>query len=1172
MARKPKQGGDYKVLFARLRQVWTALNYGDWLDLVCETRPEGRWMRSGEHIKGQCPFHDDPGPSFVITPSKGMVKCFGCHKAFYNPITFVAALKNCSFADAIIFLRRRYGLKAVIPEALYEKVRDHELYQGYKRKLCEFFCQQLFEAIAAYPALDAKGLSWAQPTVEYIMARRLGDYSPAEPRPADADDSPPLKPADPHGIWAVITANQLLGVFPPRAVVANQFGENSEEFKFFCNYFASYVTDGFKFVGFLVLPLHDEPDSVCRFKLRSPAKDKKEMFFVEDAYEAEMGGFRGFYGLHYYRTFLGQSADTRSYADTACVVEGEFDALACIARQIRHQSDDFIVFSLGGASVQPLDRLTTYGIEKVRIVSDRDRGGDNIVKLCLEKTTADKLAIQIFAWPDEYVKWRDPADPDKRVKDPDEAIRALGYPKWARYLNSKDSYHQPHEWCYDQASADISKTAAEDIKQRSRAAIEWGKLLHNVQECNTFCAAIERSFGLDRSLLLREIRAKDEDEEAFIERLCDVLREHFHLVGVQNGEGRRRLLVTWHKESRATEQIVLNDERSVETVLSRYFGALYDFIRNKVGDPAFMSTEGEESAFSVTMRVKRYREYLNFAFLKLAQGLPSIDHAPTKAQGLHYIATTNNEMHSYLVNGRDVYHLVHRDGGELEARILDGPSDNGTIFDNSGDAWLHSVKNAEALTAQVDLPALFVRVRTMLKQGWTFRHQDLDTAFLAAYVLSLPVMTVFSRQTAIMINAEHESGKSRLTSGFLGGTGFPRINVVAHAVSMQGYTAAAIRQQRNNSSLALCLEEFEDYGGHDAKSLAVRKVLELCRDLISESQVNWSIGTTSGESRTYHLRFPLVTCAIRPLRDAASLSRFVSFELVKDPTRIDPVNALLDQFGSEGIQRTRHEVAVGLLRHMPRLRQLQHEVEKEYATGAALPPHATSRFREALYPTLAMLRLVGEEAQKQGEVSPEIPDYRAFAYAFSESRKEQLARLKVTSENEQIYETLLSSSIQIERTENRVSAVTTIRVMLADLNNLDEINKTKKGVYIDKLTECIVVNWIEATQGVLFNTRYRHETPTFLKQISERSPYHVSAKEMKNHRILDRLVESTGPCVSPELVSVFRVGHLLDVARGLHATNMAAPSGPGKPALASGNTSPLGGAANTAQSVDDIIA
>ena len=1173
MPPKSKPPAERKALFAKVRQLWTELTYADWLALVAELAPASGFVRKGEHITGRCPFHDDPGPSFVITPAKGMVKCFGCHKSFYNPVTFVAALRNPrapNFSDTVLALRKRFGRRAAIPDALHERLREHEVYQDLKNKLCGFFCEQLFEAIAAYPMETNNDWYWAKPTVEYLMTRRLGDHAPHERRPADAEDGEgAASPADPHGIWPAITSNRLLGIFPPKANVINRFREQSEEYKFFCSYFGSLVQDNFASMGYLVFPLHDEPGSVCRFKLRAPSSDSKVMFFVDDAYEAEMGGFRGFYGLHYYRTVLGlQSPDSKAYADTVVVMEGEFDTLASIARQIRHQSPDFIALALGGASLLPLDRLVTYGIEKVRIVADRDRGGDGIVQRVLERTQTDKLSFSMFNWPDEYVEWRDPTDPDRRIKDPDEAVKWLGYPRWARHVNSAQSYWQPHEWCFEQASREISRIETDDVKQRNRLAITWGRLLRTPQECRTFCAVVAKHFELDPNILFREIRAKDENEEAFIERLCDVLSEHFHLVGIQKGEGGKRLLVLWSKRDRVTETIVLNDERAIETAFARYFGAIYQFIAEHVGEPAFMAPESAESFLNVTARVKKYREYLNFALLRLSQGLPSLDRAPTKAQGLHYVSTVNGEMSSFMVNGRDVYKIVHGDADKFEVRQLDGPSDQGTIFDNAGEAWLHSVKKPEDITQlEVDIPSLFLRLRDMIDSGWSFRHQALDVTFLAAYVMALPIMTVFTRQAALMLNAEAESGKSRFTSGFIGGSGFPRINVVAHAVAMQGYTAASIRQQRNNSSLTLCLEEFEDYGTNDSKSVTVRKVLDMSRDLISESPVNWSIGTPSGESRTYHLRYPMVCCAIKPLRDAASLSRFVGLELVKDSRRVDPVIALIEKFGDEGIQRVRHELAVGLIRHMPRVRQIQAEMEKEYSSSAMLPAYASSRFRESLYPSLVMLRLATEEAQKKGDVPPEFPEYRQFAYDFAESRKDQLSRLKTSSENEQIFESILSSSIQIANTEDhRMSWVTTIRIMLADVNKLDDVNKTKKGVYLDKRTEWLVVNWIEATQGVLANcAKYRNETTTFLKQVSERSPHYVSTAEVKKARVLERLVHVMGPCQSLDLITVFSVRHLLEEARKSRAeTESSTPPRAG----ASGPPRRSDGA----ETVDDITA
>ena len=267
-----------------------------------------------------------------------MAKCFGCLKLFFNAVAFVAEIKGradggkdgkpTSFGDALVFLKKRYGRKVTIPDALYEKVRDHEVYQNFKRKLVTFFCDQLLEAVIHYPNLYVEGeggrnLEYARPAVEYLMTRRLGDNAPNELRPAD-EKPDEEHPADPWNVFPAICSNQLLGVLPPQADVAAHFGHESEEYKFFTQYFAQFI-QGFTFVGFLVFPMHDEPDSIARLKLRAPSKEKK-VVFVDDNYEAELGGFRVCYGLHYYRTMLGMQGQN-NFLETVAVVEGEFDAL-----------------------------------------------------------------------------------------------------------------------------------------------------------------------------------------------------------------------------------------------------------------------------------------------------------------------------------------------------------------------------------------------------------------------------------------------------------------------------------------------------------------------------------------------------------------------------------------------------------------------------------------------------------------------------------------------------------------------------------------------------------------------------------------------------------------------------------------------------------------------------
>ena len=111
--------------------------------------------------------------------------------------------------------------------------------------------------------------------------------------------------------------------------------------------------------------------------------------------------------------------------------------------------------------------------------------------------------------------------------------------------------------------------------------------------------------------------------------------------------------------------------------------------------------------------------------------------------------------------------------------------------------------------------------------------------------------------------------------------------------------------------------------------------------------------------------------------------------------------------------------------------------------------------------------------------------------------------------------------------------------MLGEVNKLDEINKTKKGVYFDSKMEWLLINWIEAKQGVLANTTYKYDQPGFLKQVSERSPHHVPQDEVRQSRVLDRLTEVMGPCQKLELITVFSVRHILEEARKRRDAGMA---------------------------------
>ena len=65
--------------------------------------------QSGHNYKGLCPFHGEKTPSFYVSTSKQMYKCFGCGEGG-DVIKFVMQMENLEFIDAIKVLGDRYGI------------------------------------------------------------------------------------------------------------------------------------------------------------------------------------------------------------------------------------------------------------------------------------------------------------------------------------------------------------------------------------------------------------------------------------------------------------------------------------------------------------------------------------------------------------------------------------------------------------------------------------------------------------------------------------------------------------------------------------------------------------------------------------------------------------------------------------------------------------------------------------------------------------------------------------------------------------------------------------------------------------------------------------------------------------------------------------------------------
>ncbi len=80
--------------------------------------------KRGVNYLGLCPFHSEKTPSFVVSPTKNIYKCFGCGKSG-NIISFIQDFKKVSFDGAVQILSTSYQIESEKEPEVLRKSEDY---------------------------------------------------------------------------------------------------------------------------------------------------------------------------------------------------------------------------------------------------------------------------------------------------------------------------------------------------------------------------------------------------------------------------------------------------------------------------------------------------------------------------------------------------------------------------------------------------------------------------------------------------------------------------------------------------------------------------------------------------------------------------------------------------------------------------------------------------------------------------------------------------------------------------------------------------------------------------------------------------------------------------------------------------------------------------------------
>jgi DNA primase len=135
--------------------------------------------KRGANLLGLCPFHDEKTPSFIVSPAKGIYKCFGCGKSG-DSVKFIMEHEQYSYPQALKFLADKYRIEIeeneVTPEERIETDKKESLFIVLKYA-SEFYHNQLLNTDEG----KSIGLSYFKERgflQDTIDAFQLG-YSPA---------------------------------------------------------------------------------------------------------------------------------------------------------------------------------------------------------------------------------------------------------------------------------------------------------------------------------------------------------------------------------------------------------------------------------------------------------------------------------------------------------------------------------------------------------------------------------------------------------------------------------------------------------------------------------------------------------------------------------------------------------------------------------------------------------------------------------------------------------------------------------------------------------------------------------------------------------------------------------------------------------------------------------
>ena len=358
--------------------------------------------RGANHI-ACCPFHNEKTPSFSVSASKGIYKCFGCGKSG-TAVGFVMEHENMSYTEALKYLAKKYHIEVVEKEESAEEIAKRHRHESLY--LVSEFAGKFFQDSLDTP--EGQNIAY-----QYFKSRGLEDETIRK-----------------YGLgWAPLSRK----AFSEAARAAGYKEEFMVETGLSIKYDDGKLVD--RFYDRVIFPIHSVSGRVIAFGGRTLRTDKTVAKYVNSPETEIYVKSKSLYGIYFAKNEI-------SRQDCCVLVEGYLDVLSMHQLGIRN-----VVASSGTSLTVDQIRLIRKFTNNITIIYDGDGAGIKAALRGIGLVLKEGMNVKVVLLPDG--------------QDPDDFARRHTLEEVREYIgtNQQDFINFKADLLLDEAGKDPIKRA-----------------------------------------------------------------------------------------------------------------------------------------------------------------------------------------------------------------------------------------------------------------------------------------------------------------------------------------------------------------------------------------------------------------------------------------------------------------------------------------------------------------------------------------------------------------------------------------------------------------------------------------------------------------------------------------------------------------------------------------